>query len=390
MRKEIYLDNAATTRASAEAAAEVHRCLTESYGNPSSIHDKGVEAERIVEESAAALASVLGVDAEEIFFVSGGTEANNLAIMGAVSARRRAGNRIIISSVEHPSVYTVGMELERQGFEVAFAPVDRRGVLDLGGFRKMLSPGVALVSIMHVNNETGAIQPIEEVAAILGDFPGKPILHVDSVQSLGHIPFAPREMGVDLASFSAHKIHGPKGCGALWVRKGVRLNPILYGGGQQQDLRSGTENVPGIAGFGAASRRIASDPGFPGRSLAPLRELYMQRLSRIPGATVIGPHETGVGAGQSAPHILNVSFEGIKGEVLVRALGREGVYVSTGSACSSRKRSASRVLKAMNIPQAVAEGSIRLSFGMFNTAEEVAPAVDAISEVVTRLRELKR
>ncbi|MGE5542840.1 MAG: cysteine desulfurase family protein, partial [Bacillota bacterium] len=335
--REIYLDNAATTRASAEVSAEVARCLTESYGNPSSLHDKGIEADGIVAKSAAALAAVVGVNPDEILFTSGGTEANNMAIFGAIPARRRASNRVVISSIEHPSVYNVGVELRRRGFDVVFAPVDCDGVLDLDRFREAVGPGAAFVSVMHVNNETGAIQPVDRVAAILRDLPEKPLLHVDSVQSLGHIPFRPADAGADLARVRAHKSHGPQGCGARWIRKGVRLDPIVFGGGQQRNLRSGTENVPGIAGFGAACRRIASSPGSARESLALLRDAYLQRLRGLHGAVVIGPRDTGTEPGASAPHILNVSFPGVKGEVLVRALGALRVYVSTGAACSSRK-----------------------------------------------------
>ena len=387
--QEIYLDNAATTRASPEVSAEVSRCLTDAYGNPSSIHDKGLEAEEIISRAAAALASVLEVNPDELLFTSGGTEANNMAILGALPTPGRARDRVVVSAVEHPSVHNVAVEIERRGYEVVFAPVDRLGVLDLDRFREAVARGAALVSIMHVNNEIGAIQPVDQVAEILEDLPAKPILHVDSVQSLGHIPFHPREAGVDLATFSAHKIHGPKGCGALWVRRGVRLNPIVLGGGQQRGLRSGTENVPGIAGFGAACRRIAADPGFPQRSLRPLREAYLRGLCDAPGSRLIGPRDTGTKPGQSAPHILNVSFQGVKAEVLVRALGSTGIFLSTGSACSSRKREPNRILAAMGIPPEVADGAVRLSFGIFNTPEEVGPAVAAIMEAVARFRGIR-
>ncbi|MCR4398224.1 MAG: cysteine desulfurase [Firmicutes bacterium] len=385
----IYLDNAATTRAFPEVAAAVVRCLTEAYGNPSSIHEKGIEAERLLDESARSLAALLEVPGDEILFTSGGTESNNMAILGALYARGCGVDKVVVSSVEHPSVYNLALELRRRGFDVKSAAVDGRGVIDLDCLRKVLVPGTALVSIMHVNNETGAIQPIREIREMLGDGPHRPLLHVDAVQSLGHVPFSPRLLGADMASFSAHKIHGPKGSGALWVRSGVKLAPIVYGGGQQRSLRSGTENVPGIAGFGEACRRLAADPGLRENHLPALRRAYIEGLRReIPDAVVNGPEETGHCPGTAAPHVLNVGFPRVKAEVLVRLLGSKGVYVSSASACSSRKRGVSRVLEAMRVPRDVAEGSIRLSFGAFNHLEEVERAVAIIAEAVAHLRRL--
>ncbi|NPV69195.1 MAG: cysteine desulfurase [Firmicutes bacterium] len=384
-RAEIYLDNAATTRASAEVAAEVSRCLLEAYGNPSSLHPKGIEAEEVVDRAARAVASALGGGKSNIVFTSGGTEANNLAIFGAVSWRRRPGARIISSRIEHPSVFNTVKELESLGFEVVFAGVDRDGVIDLDEFRGLLTPATVLVSVMHVNNETGAVQPLDAIAAAVRACDGKPLLHVDAVQSLGHVPFRPQDSGVDLASVSAHKVHGPKGVGALWIRDGVRLRPIIYGGGQQHSIRSGTENVPGISGFGVACSQIAADPGFAERELGPIRETLARRIeSEIPDAALLSPRHG------AAPHILNVAFRGVKGEVLVRMLGSRGVHVSTGAACSSRKGETSRVLEAMGVPRDLAVGSIRLSLGRYNSLAEVDTVTGHLKEVVAGLRGFHR
>jgi len=389
LRDPIYLDNAATTRASEGVVRVVEACLLENYGNPSSLHGLGVRAENIVKDASRVLAEAMGVSSEEIIFTSGGTESNNLAIFGSAMSRRREGSRVITTQVEHPSVYNAFVELGSMGFEPVFIPVDGNGVLDMDELRRSLTADTILVSVMCVNNEVGTVQPLAEVARAIRESPGKPLFHVDAVQSLFKVPFNPMEIGADLVSLSAHKIHGPKGCGALWIRRGVRLRPLLFGGGQQRALRSGTENVPGIAGFAQACKEALEDHDLPGR-LALMRKRFIDGvLAEIPDSRVNGP-AGGSDPSAAAPHIVNVGFAGVKGEVLVHMLEAKGIYVSTGSACSSRKSAASKVLESMKIPRAFLEGSIRVSFGRFTTMEEVDTAVAALKECVRELRSLRR
>ncbi len=385
----IYLDNAATSRPFPETIEAVRRALEGEYGNPSSRHGLGLAAARLVEEARQAVAGALGADPREIVFTGGGSEANNLALKGAAWAYARGGRRLVVSAVEHPSVLETARWLaEAEGFEVTLVPVDRRGLVDAEAVLAAVDEGTVLVSLMHVNNEVGTVQPVAEVGrrlrglrAATGRRKGLPLFHVDAVQSLGRLPVDARAWGADLVSVSAHKVHGPKGVGALYVRAGTRLVPLVHGGGHEAGRRSGTENVPGIAGFGAALAGVlATGPAEVARRLGAMRGKLLELVRQgWPAVVVNGPEAAGGDAGEAAPHILNLSFPGLPGEVLQHHLERAGVYVSTGSACSLHHQDrVSHVLTAMDCPAGVAASAIRLSFSLLNTEEEVERAAAAI------------
>lgn len=408
MTREIYLDNSATTRARPEVVAAVRTALEDAYGNPSSAHPLGLRAERLVKEAREAVARALGAAPGEIVFTSGGTEANNLALLGAARAAARRGRRVITSRVEHPSVLRACDRLEEEGFEVVRLGVDRRGLVDPADLARVLTPDTVLVSLMHVNNEVGSVQPLEELARVLGRGaggappaggpPAFPLWHVDAVQSFGKLPLDASRLGVDLVSVSAHKIHGPKGCGALCVRRGVRLRPLLVGGGQEDGRRAGTENVPGIAGFGVAARLAAAEREAAAARLGRLRDrLVAGVLAAVPearangplsgGAGAVGPGDgAGAAAGVAAPHIASIAFPGLRGEVLLHALAERGVFAATGAACSARRHEPSHVLRALGLDAAAIEGTLRFSLSPFTTEAEVDAAVRAVGEAVHALR----
>lgn len=381
--RRVYLDNSATTRVRPEVVAAMERVLREEFGNPSSLHAMGLEAERRVEEAREAVAEALGVDPAEILFTSGGTEANNLALRGAARAHAREGRHIVTTAVEHSSVLETARDLAREGFELTVVPVDGHGRVRTEDVVAALRPDTVLVSVMLVNNEVGTVQPVAEIGRAIARRRGRgrvPLLHVDAVQAFGKLPVQPRQLGADLVTLSGHKIHGPKGAGALYVRRGVRLQPLLTGGDQQGGLRPGTENVPGIVGFGVAARLAARERE---DTLARLRALRSRLLAglgaAVPGALVNSPED-------AAPHILNVSFPGVRGEVLVHALAERGVYVSTGSACHSRRPVISHVLAAMGLARERAEGAIRISLSRDTTGADVDALIEALREIVPSLR----
>ncbi|GFN22781.1 cysteine desulfurase family protein [Thermanaeromonas sp. C210] len=381
--KTVYLDNSATTVALPEVVEAVKEALVSVYGNPSSLHGMGVAAERILRRARQEVAELLGVEAEEIYFTSGGTEANNWALRGLAYSLRRRGRHIITTEVEHASVLEACRGLEREGFSVTYLPVDSRGAVRLEALEDSLRDDTILVSIMSVNNELGTVQPLEEVARILAT-KGPVLFHVDHIQGYGKVQLNLKKLNIAALSLSAHKIHGPKGVGALYLRRNLNMLPLLVGGDQERGLRAGTENVPGIAGFGvAASLARKSLP----QSIEKMRRLKMQLAERlltgIPDAYINGPEPT-----SGAPHILNVSFPGLKAEVLVHMLEEKGIYVSTGSACHSRRQNSSHVLQALGLPKDRIDGSIRISFSRLNTDEEVEEAARAICECVAELRRL--
>jgi len=381
--REIYLDNAATTRPDPAVVAAMTSALTEGYGNPSSIHGKGVEAERRVAEARAQVAALLGVPPAAVLFTSGGTEANNLAIKGAARAYRNRGRHLIGTAVEHSSVLEALRTLEAEGFALTVLPVDRGGRIDPDEVRRALRPDTLLVSVMAVNNEVGTVQPVAEIARIVRDARGGarlPLFHVDAVQALGRVPISAAE--IDLLTVSAHKVHGPKGAGALVVREGVRLEPLLHGGEQQRGVRPGTENVPGIVGFGQAAARLREEGPAAAAHLQRLRARLVERLGDIAGLAINTPAEG------AAPHILNVRLAGVRGETLVHRLEMEGIYVSTGSACHSRDPRPSHVLVAMGLSREEALSSIRISLARTTTLEEIEAAADALARAVADLRVL--
>lgn len=381
--KPVYLDNAATTAVDPSIIEAMVRCMGKDYGNPSSAHHMGIEAERLVEQARKETAEVLGTKPDAVVFTSGGTEANNLAIRGSLSNLIEKGKKshIITSAIEHASVGRVFDWLETKGFGVTRLSVNERGIIDLGELQQALRQDTGLVSIMHVNNEIGSIQPLSEIGAVLRDSQSRPIFHVDAVQSFGKYPFTPEKWGVDLASISAHKIHGPKGSGALYVRKGVRLTPQSLGGGHEGGIRSGTSNVPGILGLGMAAEQMAA--GSAADHAMALKKRFVERVrDTIPDYRINGP-----GVEEGAAHILNIGFASVKGEVLANMLSQQGVYISTGSACSQRQKPhASHVLQAVRVPRDYIDGSLRVSFSRYNTIDEIDESVEILKYCVNKAR----
>lgn len=382
---EAYLDNSATTRCYKEAAEKMYRVMTEEYGNPSSLHHKGIEAEQVLREAKKILAHNLKVQEKELYFTSGGTESDNLALIGCAYANQRAGKHLITTSIEHPAVLQAMQYLEGQGFRITYLPVDADGIVRLSDLEEALCEDTILVSVMYVNNEVGSVQPIAEIGELLKKRE-KPILfHVDAVQAYGKYQIHPKKLHIDLLSISSHKIHGPKGMGLLYVREGVKIRPLLYGGGQQKDLRPGTENVPGIAGLGEAARRIYTDFEEKRNCLYGLKEYFIKGIQELEGVVVNG--KTGR---DSAPHIVSVSFEGVRSEVLLHALEDRGIYVSSGSACASNHPAVSGTLKAMGIKRELLDSTLRFSFSEFTTEEELAYCLKVLGELLPMLRKFKR
>lgn len=376
---ECYFDNAATTRVCSESVGIMDRIMREDYGNPSSKHIKGFEAEKYIKDAAQKIAATLHAQPKEIIFTSGGTESNNMAIIGSALANRRRGNHIIASAFEHPSVYNPILSLEDFGFKVDFVPVDSDGHIDPKVLESMITDETVLVSIMYVNNETGAVQNIAALSDTVKKKDPDIVFHCDAIQAYGKYRINPRKEGIDLMSVSGHKLHGPKGSGFLYAADGVRLRPLIFGGGQQKDRRSGTENVPAIAGLGVAAERIYSD--FDRRT----EHLYELKSRLINGLSDTGwAHVNAVNGDlrDTAPHIVSVSFDGIKAEVLLHALEERGIYVSSGSACSSNHPGISGTLKAIGVPSKLLDSTLRFSFCADNTEEQVDHCIACLKELV--------
>ncbi len=382
---EAYLDNSATTRCSAKAAEMVMKVMREDFGNPSALHTKGVEAEHYVKEARAFFAKNLKVDEKEICFTSGGTESNNLALIGTAMANRRAGNHLITTSVEHASVDNTMKYLEEQGFRVTYLPVDEYGVVSLEALKEALCPETILVSVMYVNNEVGAVQPVDEIARIVKEHNPNTIFHVDAIQAYGKYRIYPKKEGIDLLSVSGHKIHGPKGTGFLYVNSKVKIHSIVFGGGQQKGLRSGTENVPGIAGMAEAAAECYENLEEKIDRLYALKDRFVSQVSALKGTKVNG--HTGR---DSAPQIVSVSFRDVRSEVLLHALEEKGIYVSAGSACSSNKPSVSRTLKNMEIDKELLGSTLRFSFCFDTTEEEIDYCIKELGELLPVLRRYVR
>ena len=382
---EAYLDNSATTKCSERAFALMQRVLLEDYGNPSSLHMKGVIAERYVKEAKEKIAKTLKVNEKEIFFTSGGTESNNLAIIGTALANKRAGKRIITTAIEHASVANPMKFLEEEGFEVIYLSVDQDGVLSLDELKESVNDETILVSLMQVNNEIGAIEPIEEAVQIVHAINPNTLIHVDAIQSYGKMKIYPKKLGIDLLSVSGHKIHGPKGSGFLYVKEKTKIKPLIYGGGQQGGMRSGTENVPGIVGLGEAAAEIYEDFSEKQEHLYSLKELFLTGISEIPGVSVNGKTDR-----DSAPNIVSMSVEGVRAEVLLHALEEKQIYVSSGSACSSNKPAVSRTLKSIGLKQSLLDSTVRFSFSVHTTKEEILYAVSELKTLIPTLQKYTR
>lgn len=382
---EVYFDNSATTKVFDSVRDIVVKTMTEDYGNPSAKHKKGMEAEQYVRRAAAQIAKTLKVQEKEILFTSGGTESNNMALIGTAMANHRAGKYLITTRIEHASVYNPMAWLEQQGFEVTYLGVDEQGHISLEELRKAIRPDTILVSVMHVNNEIGAIEPVEEIGAMLHEVNPSILFHVDAIQSYGKLQIRPKKAQIDLLSASGHKIHGPKGVGFLYIDQRVKIHPLIYGGGQQRDLRSGTENVPGIAGLGAAAEEIYRNHEEKMERLIGLKDYFISRIGEIPEAVV-----NSLPGKEGAPQIVSVSFSGVRSEVLLHALEDKGIYVSSGSACSSNHPAISGTLKAVGVKRELLDSTLRFSFGMFNTREEADYTIDMLKELLPVLTRYRR
>ena len=383
---EVYLDNSATTRCYPEVGELVYKVMCRDYGNPSSMHRKGVEAEHYVKESKEILARLLKVNAKEIFFTSGGTESDNLALIGTARAARRSGNHLITSAIEHPAILNTMRHLEEEeGFRVTYLPVDANGQIKLEALRDALCKDTVLVSVMYVNNEVGAVQPVEQAARIVKSYNPSILFHTDAVQGFGKYRIYPKRLGVDLLSASGHKIHGPKGIGFLYINERVKITPIVYGGEQQKNVRSGTENVPGIAGIGLASKMIYRDLDMKVALMRELKEHFLEGVTKIPNTTIHGLTDE-----NSAPHIISVGFAGVRSEVLLHALEEKGIYVSSGSACASNHPAVSGVLKGIGAAREYLDATLRFSMSEFTTKEEIDYTLETLYNCVPVLRKFTR
>lgn len=382
---EVYFDNSATTRCYDSVKDIVIRTMIEDFGNPSAMHLKGVEAEKYVKDSEARLARILKVQEKEILFTSGGTESDNLALIGAAMANKRSGNHIITTAVEHPAVSQPALFLQEQGFEVTYLPVDSRGVVKLDALEAVLRPDTILVSVMYVNNEVGAVMPVEEIGRRIREKSPKALFHVDAIQAFGKYRIYPKKMGIDLLSVSSHKIHGPKGVGFLYINEKAKIQPQILGGGQQSGMRSGTDNVPGIAGLGVAAEEIYRNLDANVEKMYCLKEHIAKGLTKIPDIRI-----NGMELREGAPQILSISVMGVRSEVLLHSLEERGIFISAGSACSSHKRKPSSTLAAMGMPKDQIESTVRLSFSEENTVEEADYFLQVMEEMVPMLRRYSR
>ncbi|MCF2555233.1 cysteine desulfurase family protein [Faecalicatena contorta] len=383
--KEVYLDNSATTRAYDSVGELVGRVLCEDYGNPSSMHAKGVAAEKYIKEAKGTLAKIFKVQEKEIFFTSGGTESDNLALIGAARANHRAGKHLITSAIEHPAIINTMRYLEEEGFRVTFLPVDKYGRIRLDALKEALCEDTILVSVMYVNNEVGSVQPIQEAASIVKAYNKNILFHVDAVQGFGKYRIYPKKLKVDMCSISGHKIHGPKGIGALYIDEHVKIKPIMFGGEQQKNIRSGTENVPGIAGLSLAARTIYANLDEKVAKMRELKQHFIEGVTKIENTTIHGLYDE-----TSAPHIISVGFAGIRSEVLLHALEDKGIYVSSGSACSSNHPQVSGVLKGIGAGQEFLDATLRFSMSEFTTMEEIDYTLETLYNIVPMLRKYTR
>ena len=382
---QAYLDNSATTVCEPGVVEKVVQMMSVIYGNPSAMHNKGVEAENYIKEAKEIIAKTMKVQEKELIFTSGGTESNNLAIMGCAAANHRMGKHLITTKIEHPSVGNVMKHMEEEGFEVTYLPVDENGIVKLDKLKEALRPDTMLVSVMHVNNEIGAVQPIEEIGKIVKANNKATLFHVDAIQGYGKYRIYPKKMGIDLLSVSGHKIHGPKGVGFLYCDSKVKIKPIIFGGGQQKDLRSGTENVPGIVGLAEAAKEIYTDFEDKMKHLYEIKEYFVEKVTELEGTKI-----NGLTGKESAPHVVSVSFPGIRSDVLLQSLEDKENYASAGSACSSYKPAVSATLKAINAPKEHLDSTLRFSFSVHTTKEEIDYCIEVLKGLLPMLRRYAR
>lgn len=380
-----YFDNSATTQAYPQVAEIMSKILLEDYGNPSSMHMKGMDAEVYVRHARETIAKTLKADDRNILFTSGGTESDNMALIGCASANKRSGKHIITTKVEHPAILETCKYLEGHGYEITYLSVDSNGRIDLEELSNAIRPDTIIVSIMHTNNEIGSVMPIEEAGKLIKAKNPNTLFHVDAVQGYGKWRIYPKKMNIDLMSVSGHKIHGPKGIGFLYIGEKVKIHPIIHGGGQQKNLRSGTENVPAIAGLATAVELIYRDFDKDIEHLYSLKQKLIDGLSTIEDVKI-----NGLTGRDSAPHIVSLSVGGIRSEVLLHALEDKGIYVSAGSACASNKPAISETLKSIKVEQRFLDSTIRFSLCAQNTEEEVEYAISTIKELLPQLRRFTR
>lgn len=383
---QVYLDNSATTSVLDEVIEVMNRMMRDEYGNPSSAHIMGINAENAINNSRQIISSSINAVPKEIIFTSGGTESNNIAIKGSVDANARKGRHIITSKIEHSSVLNVFKQLESDGYEVDYIGVSEQGIVDVDKLKNLIRDDTIFVSIMRVNNETGVIQPVEEIGGFIRQNAKNAIFHVDAVQAFGKMPIDVNKLKADLITLSSHKIHGPKGMGALYIKEGTKVSPVFLGGGQEQGLRPGTENVPAICGFATAAQIAHENIETSYNHVSKLKQQLINGLQQNIHNCAINPADTAL----AIPYILNVSFVGVRAEVLLRSLEAEGIYVSTGSACSSRRKQYSHVLQNMCICKKNIEGAVRISFSRLNTAEEISYVIEKLPSIVDRIRRYQR
>ena len=384
---EVYLDNSATTRTFPEVAELMSKIMCEDYGNPSSMHNKGVQAERYVRYGRETLAKILKVNEKEIYFTSGGTESDNLALIGCAMANYRAGKHLITTKIEHPAILQTMLYLEDQGFEVTYMSVNDKGQISLQELQNAMRKDTILVSIMHTNNEIGAVEPIAEAGRLIKSTNPSTLFHVDAVQGFGKYRIYPKRMGIDLLSVSGHKIHGPKGVGFLYIGEKVKIHNIIYGGGQQKNLRSGTENVPGIAGMAKAAEMLYNHLEEDAERLYSLKAYFCEGLRKIPDIRINNPEGM-----EGAPHIVSLSVAGVRSEVLLHALEDKGIYVSAGSACSSNKphTAGSATMKAIKLPEEFLDSTLRFSMSVYTTREELDYTLQVMYDIIPMLRKYTR
>lgn len=382
---EVYFDNAASTKVLEPVKDIVLKVMTEDYGNPSAKHRKGMIAEQYVKEAAEIIAGTLKVAPKDILFTSGGSESNNMALIGTAMANKRSGNHIISTGIEHPSVYNPLAYLEEQGFVVTYLSVDGNGAISLEELEQAIRPETILVSVMYVNNEIGAVAPVEAISKVIKKKNPSILFHVDAIQAYGKFVIRPKRQGIDLLSVSSHKIHGPKGIGFLYIDPRVKIRPLIYGGGQQRGLRAGTENVPGVAGFGVAAKFMYTDHEKKMSAMTELKDYMIERLQEIDGVTVNSQK-----GNLSSPQIVSASFLGIRSEVLLHALEDKGIYVSSGSACSSNHPGVSGTLVGIGVKKELLDSTLRFSFGVFSTKDEVDTCIDTLKELLPILRRYQR
>lgn len=381
---EVYLDNSATTKCFPEVVEVINRMMLNEYGNPSSMHLLGLEAEKNIRQATKTIAGILKVNEKEIIYTSGGTESDNLAIIGTAMAYNRSGKHIITTAIEHAAVLSCMKFLQTQGFEITYLKTDSEGRISLKELGEAIREDTILVSIMGVNNEIGTIEPIEEAGRIIKERNPKTLFHVDAVQMFGKMNIYPKRMKIDFLAVSGHKIHGPKGVGFLYVNESARIRPVILGGGQQKGMRSGTENVPGVMGLAKACEMVYATLPEDVERMYGQREYFIRKITQYEGIIINGAKE------KTAPHIVSVSVKGVRAEVLLHALEEKGVYISAGSACSSNKPAVSETLKAIGVEKDLLDATVRFSFSTYTTNEEIDYAVKAVGDVIGILRRFVR